>query len=430
MESIDMKLWIEFEQLSKTHPLFCRDSRNARELIRQKKLDPEQWRWGRIIADKWVQSTGSSRKFDRILFNRQFVETIDDTKTSDGVAIAPPIIKLEDHERFRDDQGHTLDIQTRGERKFDYIFFLVVDIEKGFEIPRLTDVLTNKQKSGYVENVHFKYFNCPHSTKDGNNIFKKCLFLTYLGMLRTLFVSKSHRVNCFVKWATETLFTSQMGTRRARKNLAAGIMGVDADVIREVFDKGAHTLPCIYLFTLGTVKDLRQSMLIDTRIDDSAIVAKFGFTKDLARRTKEHTDTLGSIPNAELRLKLYSFIDPQFMSAAEREIKLFMNAFHYNLPYKKTEVLVTIPKPIMKIIEGYYECLGRKYMGHLAEYVIRLQDVEHKYLMCQKDNLMITQLNQKDHLIELQQKNLEIKELECQNEILRMRIQLLEQRTK
>jgi len=344
--------------------------------------------------------------------------------------IAPPIILLDETEKFRDDKDKTVEIQTRGERKPDNIYFLVNDVSSAFELPRLSSVLLNKHRDGYHINKHYIYFMCSSDIKDAKNtITEKKLFLTYKGILRVLFTSHSNKADSFVDWATETLFTAQMGSRRARKNLAANILGIDADIVRDVFNKGAYTLPCIYLFTLGTAEDLRQSMNIDPKIDDTSIVAKFGYTKDLSRRTREHADKLGVIPNAELRLKLYSFIDPQFTSAAESGVKRFMNAFQFGLAYKSTVELVTIPAKIMNIVAEYYNYLGRKYMGRLAEYVIRLKDVQHDALTTvrEKDNELC--LFKKD--IDLLKKDMEIMALRHQNEmkeksneILRLQLQL------
>jgi hypothetical protein len=67
-----------------------------------------------------------------------------------------------------------------------------------------------------------------------------------------------------------------------------------ATVIKEVFSKDANTLPCVYLFSLGYVKDLRKSM---------TIVCKYGFTKELARRTSEHITNFTKIKGCDLKLK-------------------------------------------------------------------------------------------------------------------------------
>ena len=56
----------------------------------------------------------------------------------------------------------------------------------------------------------------------------KELFLTYEGLLRVLFVSRSGVAHKFTSWATEKLFTIQMGTQKQKRTLASNILGVDA----------------------------------------------------------------------------------------------------------------------------------------------------------------------------------------------------------
>ncbi len=48
-----------------------------------------------------------------------------------------------------------------------------------------------------------------HQNKKDKN---KKLFLTYIGLLKVLFSSRTKSANKFVKWASKTLFVAQMGT--------------------------------------------------------------------------------------------------------------------------------------------------------------------------------------------------------------------------
>ena len=156
-------------------------------------------------------------------------------------------------------------------------------------------------------NAHYKYFisNKINVFGENNNnksnhktTIKKELYLTYQGMLRVLFVSESNKTTKFIKWATEKLFILQLGTTDQKEELVGSVLGVNAKVIKEVFNIDRNTLPCVYLFTLNTVKELRTSMNISNDYNDDSIVAKFGFTKDLSRRT-----------DTENYIKLYQFKD-------------------------------------------------------------------------------------------------------------------------
>ena len=72
------------------------------------------------------------------------------------------------------------------------------------------------------------------------------LFLTYEGMLRVFFVSRNNKTSGFVKWATEKLFTLQMGTAIQKEKLASKVLGVSANVIKKVFKTSSTTIPCVY----------------------------------------------------------------------------------------------------------------------------------------------------------------------------------------
>ena len=54
-------------------------------------------------------------------------------------------MELEPHEKFHDTDGEILEIETRGRRHVDEIFFRVRDVMKRFDMPRLDIVLREKQ---------------------------------------------------------------------------------------------------------------------------------------------------------------------------------------------------------------------------------------------------------------------------------------------
>jgi hypothetical protein len=194
---------------------------------------------------------------------------------------------------------------------------------------------------------------------------------------------------------------ASIGKNNLEENGLISMLGVNANVIKIVFNTSTNTLPCVYLFTLGFVKDLRESMDIDASYKDDDVVAKYGFTKDLARRTSEHIVKFSKITNVNLRLKYNSYIDPQYMSHAESDIRLFMTGLKLNHDYSNNAELVIIPKNLNKLVEKQYSMIGRYYMGHVSELITKIKELEDK---CEKMTLT--------HQIEIQRKDFEI-----QNEI-------------
>jgi hypothetical protein len=385
MSIIDTKKWILATTVMTNAPVWAKGVRSGNELIKKKNISSEYFIYGRLINGNWTEHSNTSVKLDKIFIKKSYLDKIklytdeiNNIEDEDAdVKKAPEIIELNDDDKFKDDEGNVLEIETRGERKWDKIFFRVSDVSKGFEMKQLSKTLT-LDHTGYKDQTDYVYFTCFLDTKLQKNKKKKYLFLTYRGMLRVLFCSNNNRVGGFIKWAVEKLFTIQMGMPEQKKKLTADILGVTAETISQVFDKDARSLPCIYFFTLGFAKDLRKSMDIDNKYKDDNVIGIYGFTKDLARRTNEHIRTYKNLEGCELKLKWYSYIDPQYMSNAESDVRSCMNALNSHLSYKNEKEIVILTKEYMKIVSDQYELASSKYMGHISELITRIKELETK----------------------------------------------------
>jgi hypothetical protein len=154
------------------------------------------------------------------------------------------------------------------------------------------------------------------------------------------------------------------------------IMGNNAVDLYEYMKSDKVNISCIYFFTLGTVKKLRLSMNIDNKYNDEDIVGKFGYTKDLSRRMNEHIKELGEIENCELKLKCYSYIDPEYMSKAEIEIKKLIEILNCIISYKNKEEIFIIKNNMITYIEDQYSLIGIKYKTYVSEYTNKLKELE------------------------------------------------------
>ena len=162
-------------------------------------------------------------------------------------------------------------------------------------------------------------------------------------MLKILFSSRVGNAESFVNWATKTLFTAHMGTIEQKQELVTGILGIPTDMLKKVLRANASSVSCIYLFSLGLAKDLRESMKLSNDIDDDHIVVKYGYTDDLVRRTNEHLNDYGKIKHTQMELLYYVYVDMTNLSNAERDIKEYFNDI--NIPisnYKNKRELVAI----------------------------------------------------------------------------------------
>lgn len=178
MATIKISNYVTWDELKLTAPNYCKKYRNARELIKaQENID---YLFARQKDDKWIKSNGKSNKFDKVFFTASFAKSIKENESIKlAVEDAPPIIELEDHEKFFYDEGDICEIETRGKRNHKEIHFKVRDISKCLDMKKLSDTITDKQKGGYIKGIHYNLFIC-----NGNNNTKhKILFLIFTGML-------------------------------------------------------------------------------------------------------------------------------------------------------------------------------------------------------------------------------------------------------
>jgi hypothetical protein len=389
-----------------THaPIFCKKSRTARELIKHKNI--ENTIYAKYVNDEWIQTDGKSKKFDKIFIPKSYCVSIpelnanvEETITDEnGIEKAPEIIYLNDNEKFKDENGNILAIETRGERKVDNIYFKVKDVENAFGITQLYATFIEKTSS-YQKNIDYKHFIC----KKNNNLnkipdretIKKTLFLTYSGILRVLFTTRNNKTAPFIKWAVETLFTIQMGTPENKNSLISKIKGVSYNTIQELFNVNARKIPCVYLTVFNNVKTLRTKMNIPEQYNDDDYVYKFGLTHSFEQRKNGHKSEYKDIEDCiEMKLVQFAYIDPLFLTDAEIYIK---NLFKENIiEYKKHTEIVILSKKEFPHIKNSFELIARKYSGHNEELLQEIQQLKNENLTLelkytQKIELMQTQM--------------------------------------
>jgi hypothetical protein len=333
----------------------------------------------------------------------------------DPIEKAPPLIYLDDDEKFIDNKGNIIEIEVRGQREYDQCYFKVKDIMNGFDIKTLYRIIIDKRWKGFSIDVHYKYF---YSEKIGEHEKgkKKNLFLTYKGLLRVLFASHKKTADKFVDWATKVLFTAQLGTYHQKNQLVSNLLGVSVDAVKEVFNKNAHKMPCIYLFSIGRVKDLRQELAIDDSYSNKDYVYKWGRTRDLERRTKEHQKKYGSIDGCQLELVSFGFIDPQYVSEAETKLQHLFNDMDMILECDGHKELAVISKKKIRAVKEQYETIAKAYLGHTSELIQQIKEKDHQ--LKEKDNVIKIMKKQHEnelliekHCCQILEKELEIANL-------------------
>lgn len=222
-----------------------------------------------------------------------------------------PILDLKEHELFKDLTGNVWDIEVRGERKEDNIFFSVADVSKYLASKSLQKILLD-DRSAYEKDRHYVDIIINK---------KKHLFLTYLGLIKVASNSKSANGNLYADWVKSNMYTIQFGTDEEKKQLAVRLTGISLISAADYFSLHAGIVSGLYLIKLGTVKALRKLLNIPAHIPDSSIVYKYGRSKDIVKRCSQHVNNYKASEGYEPVLVKYCLIDRTSVVPAETEFK-------------------------------------------------------------------------------------------------------------
>lgn len=394
----------EAETLKAFDPaFFYGTSKTIRKIVARKSIPPYSYFYALKSAGGWKASDANCYKAKLLLtasWARQHIPRLrkdsavpENDLPAEEFVMAPDLLILDDSEKFIGEDGNPIELETRGERHPEKILFKLSDVSKGFGVANLNIVVLNSpcyvRGEAYVMTL----------LRNDNSAPTKHLFLTYQGILRVLFTTRNGHTDRFVKWAVEKLFVIQMGTPDDKQALASDLLGVSVAAVKQVFRTTPASISCVYLFTLGTVGDLRRSMggIPDCAPDDW-VVCKYGNTGDLERRANEHLCDFKRIAKVSLRLKYCAFVDPTLAFEAEVHIKEFFTdcAEKYDPKGKETfldgtelssnrhEVVIISPNTLRNA-KRQFTSLHRLYCGASPELIRKIQDLHTA--MAHKDDL-------------------------------------------
>jgi hypothetical protein len=411
-------------------------SKTVRSIVLVKKLKDNEYIYLKEDSNKKLVESKSTYPRAKLYITKKWVHAnllqFKKVKTEEDKKLesmkAPSLLKLDDGEKFHDSEGNIIEIEIRGKRNIDEIYFKVVDIENGFGLKDISTMVTNKN-SGFDINSDYKTFIGNSTINYGNDTSKKLgknekrMYLTYLGLTRLLFVSRSKNAEYFQKWAVQKLFTIQMGNPEEKKLLVDKLLGVPYKIAKETLKTNISPISCVYLFTLGTVEQLRDTFKIPEEYLNNWIVIKYGKTNNLERRTDEHNITFSGFNGIELRLKHYAFVDSNCINQAENDISEYIKNLKYEYQFGTFEELAIIPKDNMKSLTKKYEDIRKIYAGTMGELIRDRENLMHQVEI--RDS-KIEKLTMEKEMIELlrdeklKNKDLEIKNYELQIKLLKM----------
>jgi hypothetical protein len=401
------KLYLESEWVQNNIPKMIQ--------LKNKQLESSQYKVTKTEPiNKKIVILENKVSNDDLLIPTKIVESTNNINDLYDIPPAPEILYLLEDEMFKDSDGNIINIEVRGEREHNKCFFKVKDIMAGFDMPNLNSSLLRKDRC-YLYQTHYTYFTNEIMDNDQKNISKKELYLTYNGILKVLFTSRSGIADKFQNWASETLFTIQMGTIEQKQSLSANLIGVSPQMIKNVFNTASNKTPTVYLFYLG----LANKLLKNNIYSDDDYLCKFGCSDDISRRTSEHMRNYKKQYGTDISLLCYSIIDPQYIFDAETNIRGYFRSNKITQD-DKTELII-INKNNLGQIKQHYTMMQNSYIGRYEEMNKKITELE-KEIIIKNHQLLI-----KDKEIELKDKDIQLEKQKT--ELLEMKLMMLKFQT-
>jgi len=142
-------------------------------------------------------------------------------------------IDLSEEEKFTvNNKKHQVDI--RGERSYDKIYFKVSDVEKMLDISDIKRLFIRSDK--YRKDIHYKSLKViTTSKKTGKQRISKRLFFTYKGFILYLFSSYSDNAIVIQDQILKILCSYHYGSKKSKQELIGKMMKMSLNHVREIF---------------------------------------------------------------------------------------------------------------------------------------------------------------------------------------------------
>lgn len=383
---IDDEIYYNIDEIKEKYPnIFSNDKLSARKLIQTLKIPVNNYIYAYIKKNTWIKSSESYCKA-KVLIKKEWLgdksNFTDNTTTMNVVEIAN-IPKM-----IINDKELNIEIRTLGVISIDNILFRVKDVATEFNVPKLRDTIIDK-RSSYEENIDYKKIQITN----GNPY----LYLTYIGFLRFIFISRGSKVaSDFQKWIMDIIYKCQFGNYEERRSLIKSISPDYSNIVCDIFSK--FEFPCIYLLGIGNYKEFSN-------------VYKFGRTNDFNRRYREHSKTYNVTPT----VCILQYIDLDYLSKAETEIKNYMNDINALIQTDNHDELVILNDKQIKSVMNIYKHVSHTYSAKTDILQEQINSLKHQLELLEKDNKIMLLEKEK----ELLSKNVTILSLE--NELLKLK---------
>ena len=261
----------------------------------------------------------STYRAKKLLINKNWVDKHFGTSSKNKQL--PPLL-LFDKKDFlkKNEHGKHINITIRGEPNHDHIFFNAKDIGKILEENNIIQTLYDSQFS-LKEDRDFTYFHNIEQNDNKTSCKNIVAYFTFIGLFRFLTIQKHPIVNQFLDWTEKHLFSQHITSPKEKFYFRWQINTMKINILQEYLNTATSSMPVVYLFYLGNMKDVCEKMNIDKtkypHITDSYQVFKYGSTDNFQKQTEELHNIFGKY-NIIPTLTYCVHIDPYYFQEAQR----------------------------------------------------------------------------------------------------------------
>ena len=245
-------------------PFFVGCIREPRKAIQKKNIPNDQY-WFATYSkrtDMWSPAISENKKA-KILISEDWVHTNLPKFTNNQVAYKykplPPLLELHEDQMFRDHHGDIHEVEIRGEKTKEGIRFKCEDVARVFEMEsidhHINRMLDSSEYEVFYSGMTGELPVMPEQNTAGNPTVCSAMtaqlvvmaeqntgnptsiYLTYNGLLKIIFASRSGVAYRFQDWATDILYAAHLGTTEERLDVAAAVVDTDVESMRKYFEE-------------------------------------------------------------------------------------------------------------------------------------------------------------------------------------------------
>jgi hypothetical protein len=345
--SLNNKIYVDLKELLPLRP-YGTGCKSLTQLIR--KYQYNDVINGQVKNNILIQTEKRSFKHGSVFVSKTEIIDLFSNDTSAIVEYppAPPILEDSDLVFFKDDDGNEHSVLMRGERTRQGIYFKVKDVERVFEMKRVSEIIQSPETIYTIVN-HYKWFTIAKHNEVGNGRSKE-LYLTYSGLKHMIEASQSGIGYKFKNWIDEIVFAAAFGTVEQKAATFARALNVDADHLTAVMNKTDGEISCLYLIDIKRKKEERR-------------VFKYGYTKHLRSRFKDHMRKYGD----NIELIKFAFVPEMNLSQAEAQIRAITKPLVYECGDEKE--LIALNENELESVLLTYKSVADIHCGKLRELV-------------------------------------------------------------